>query len=120
MSEKDEFKKFREKLLKVKTERESKNQWESDEQGNIVIERAKTAIMPVIKTFVDIDPFLELQSSNLRWFYISYANTKICGISILTSGDTIHVDILHDSEKNAYIPEVSTKRKSKMQSRMNF
>ncbi|GMA64783.1 hypothetical protein NZD89_05310 [Alicyclobacillus fastidiosus] len=77
MSKKDDFTDFRAQLKKLKQEKASKNSWDQDdENAQGAIERVKSAMMPVIKAFVDTDHNLEIQSDEFRAIYISYANTR--------------------------------------------
>ncbi len=101
MSRKDEFNDFRTQMQKLKMERERERMDHlnpNNAQDQTVIDRVVSAITPVLKAFVDTDRFLEIQSSDFRNFYITYANIKICVISVSAANlDNINIEAVFNS-----------------------
>lgn len=105
MSKKDELSDFRAQINKLKIEREKdkKDHFDSDNvQDQVVIDRVVPAITPVLKAFVNTDRFLEIQSSDFRSFYITYANAKLCVISVSVANlDNINIEAVFNSSSTS-------------------
>jgi hypothetical protein len=75
-------------------------------QDQVVIDRVVSAITPVLKAFVNTDRFLEIQSSDFRSFYITYANIKLCVISVSAANlDKINIEAVFNSSSTSIYSE---------------
>ena len=109
MSKKDELSDFREQIKKLKIDREKDRKDHSDSgnvQDQVVIDRVVSAITPVLKAFVNTDRFLEIQSGDFRSFYITYANAKLCVISVSVANlDNINIDAVFKTSSTSIYSE---------------
>lgn len=98
MSKKDEVNDIREKMESIRREKQKRE--EQIDVGNVeTIARVQKLMTPIIKAFIKEDRSLNIQSSDLRSFYIGYGLFRVCRVSIFSSStDSIRIHLESDTD----------------------